>query len=112
MASVIKTAISRRAGARYEAEQSLSTNMASVTVCFLEKTGTEFNACRKIPPSGPWVSPKAPKLKFAESKQICPSFRYQTCNTFFDVRVKRDSRGNSKREGKVFLSFVWYFWPG
>ena len=32
---------SRRAGACCEVEQSLSTNMASVTVCFLEKTGTE-----------------------------------------------------------------------
>ena len=37
--------IARWAGARYEAEQSLSTNMATVTVCFLEKTGTEFSAC-------------------------------------------------------------------
>ena len=51
---------SRRAGARYEAEQSLFANMASVTVCFFEKTGTGLNACRKMSLSGPWVSPKAP----------------------------------------------------
>ena len=30
-------------------------------------------------------------------------------NNFFDVRLKRDSRGNSKREGKVCLPFVSYF---
>ena len=35
----------RRAGERSEAEQSVSTNMAFVTVWFLEKPGTEFNAC-------------------------------------------------------------------
>ena len=35
-------------GARYEAEQSVSTNMASMTVCFLEKTGTVSKCLRAV----------------------------------------------------------------
>ena len=68
--AVIKKALHRyRRGHGFKSSTGLS-----VTVCLLEKTGTELNACRKMPPSGPWVSPKATKLKFAESKQSFPSF--------------------------------------
>lgn len=75
----------RRAGARYEVEQSVSTNMASVTVWFLEKPGTELNACWKLPPSGPGVSPKAPKLECAESTQFSRRFdtKYAIVSSMF-----------------------------
>ena len=36
-------------------------------------------------------------------------FDAKTYNNFFDVCLKRDSRGNSKREGKVCLPFISYF---
>ena len=75
----------RRAGERSEAEQSVSTNMAFVTVWFLEKPGTEFNACWKLPQSGPGVSPKAPKLKCAESTQFSRHFdtKYAMVSSMF-----------------------------
>ena len=97
----------------HEAEQSLFSNMACVTVCLLEKTGTKSTPVRMMPPSGPGISqsraqslgisPKAPNLECTESAHaVFPSFWYQTCNTFFHIGLGRDRRRNSKREGKVF----------
>ena len=40
----------------HEAEQSLFSNMACVTVCLLEKTGTKSTPVRMMPPSGPGIS--------------------------------------------------------
>ena len=67
-----------------------------------------------MPPSGPGICPMAPNLKYSESAQFARHFGTK-CNTFFDIgrdRLGSDSRGNSKREGEVFMSFVSYFWPG
>ena len=68
--------------AGYEAEQSVSTNMASVTVCFLEKPGTKLTPVENCLRA---VSSKAPKLKYAESTQSSRHFdtKYAIVSSMF-----------------------------
>ena len=65
--------------------------MAFVTVWFLEKPGTELTpvenlkTASELPPSGPGVSPKAPKLECAESTQFSRHFdtKYAIVSSMF-----------------------------
>ena len=82
--------------------------MASVTVCLLEKTGTKLSVekCRRAVLG---LVRRRQNSNLLKVNSFSRRFDAKTYNNFFDVRLKRDSRGNSKREGKVCLPFVSYF---
>ena len=64
-----------------------------------------------MPPSGPWVSPKAPKLKYAESKQFSRHFDTKHAKLSSMFALKETAEEIIK--GKARFVRRWYsIWPG
>ena len=57
-----------------------------------------MTACRLMPPSGPRVSPMAPKLNFSESTHVYRHFdtKYGTVFTMFAQKGKAEETGKEK----------------